>query len=164
MCDAAKRDAVAPCGAMPTREGAGSVGEVADAQDVRRAFEAARRRFCEADSFDVQRDEASNMLGHLSRLIALKGRSETIADEPSAETARKVLLFRHKDVHDVAEIATSGDVFTDALTNLFGVLVWAAAPEVVEDRRYGPYGVAEIIGRPVVDTLAAAFDEVDALP
>jgi len=135
-----------------------------DDTDLRRAFLAACSRLAEATSFDVQCDEVGNMLGHLNRLIQFKGYEKRIAKEPSTPMARRVLVFRHKNEHDLVTPAAAGDAFPDTFTELSGVLEWVESDELLKDSRYERYKVVDIIGRPVIDTFAEAFEEVYALP
>lgn len=130
---------------------------------IKRAFDSAFQRFCEAQSFEDQEDEASNMLHHLGRLIDERGGVNQYVGSPApAEHAAALLLYRHKDTHDAVRLGTTDDVFTDHFTDLFGTLVWALPPVIQNDARFGPYDVAYLVGRPVVDTLRAAFDAVFA--
>ena len=69
---------------------------------IRRAFDAAFQRFREADSFEGQEDELSNMLHHLFRLVDARGGVDKFEAEPQlAGHAAALVLMRHKDTHEL---------------------------------------------------------------
>lgn len=131
---------------------------------IRRAFLAARARFASANSFDEQEDETSNMLHHLSRLVDARGGVERFASDPGGTRyAAGLVLRRHKDVHEVAVVARGGDVFSDTFTELLGTLVWTDEA-IRADKRYARYDAGAVEGKPVIDTISAAFDYLIDLP
>jgi hypothetical protein len=132
-----------------------------EVRDIRRAFDAAHERFAAATSFEVQRDEMSNMLNQLFRMVEMfKGGVGALPDG----TAKRVSLYRHKDTHETTAVASEEDMFNDTFTDMFGVLVWTAPESITSDNRFERYKVSEIVGQPVVETPAQAFDEAEALP
>ncbi|MBW9119059.1 hypothetical protein JNB63_03040 [Microbacterium trichothecenolyticum] len=128
-----------------------------------RTFGAARKRFADAMSFELQQDELGVMLDQLYRLIELRGSIKRITTEPTTPTAMAIVLFRHKDVHESTRAAVGDDVVTDYFTNVVGALVWSAHPAVASDPRFTAYGTEHLIGSPALDTTIAAFEEVRAL-
>lgn len=131
----------------------------------KRAFDAAFKRFCSAQSVEEQHDEMSNMLHQFFRAVERRGGVDAFAKDPSAhEHAAAVSLVRHKDTHEVVAIVDLRDVFSDTFTDLFGSLVWALPASVKADKRYARYDAAYLEGQPVADTLRRAFDAVIALP
>jgi hypothetical protein len=148
----------------PLRYGAGMTFRDSDAR-IRRAFDAAFRRFCEADSFEGQEDELSNMLHHLFRLVEVRGGIERYeAERYLSGHAAALVLMRHKDTHKLVQVTEPADVFGDYFTNMFGRLVWNPPPEVIADNRYLRYDAVFLKGRTVLDTLRAAYDAVESSP
>ncbi|WP_104176482.1 hypothetical protein [Cryobacterium sp. Y50] len=133
-------------------------------ESICRPFDAARWRLAEADSFDVQRDELGHMLHQFFRLVELKGGVEILKCEPSASTALAILLFRHKNTHEVTRVAEPADVFIDTFTNLYGALIWDAPPEIAGDNRFTAWGTDSMVGKPALDTMTEAFNQVLTLP
>jgi hypothetical protein len=132
---------------------------------IRRAFDAAFQRFCEADSFEGQEDELSNMLHHLFRLVEVRGGIERYEAEPYVSGhAAALVLMRHKDTHKLIQVTEPADVFGDCFTNMFGRLVWNPPAEVVADNRYLKYDAVFLEGRTVLGTLRAAYDAVESSP
>lgn len=132
---------------------------------ITRPFLKARKRFCEATSFDDQRDELGHMLDELFRMIELRGGVARLEKNPAAApTALAVILFRHKRTHETTRPGAQGDVFTDFFTNMFGSLIWDAPDAVLHDGRYGKYNTSSVVGKPCLDTVNRAFDEVSMLP
>ncbi|TFD29148.1 hypothetical protein [Cryobacterium sp. TMT2-23] len=133
-------------------------------ESIRRPFYAARLRLAEADSFDVQRDELGHMLHQFFRLVEFRGGVEKLKIEPSASTALAILLFRHKNTHRVTRVAEPADVFIDTFTNLFGSLIWDAPPEIASDSRFTAWGTDSMVGKPALETMTEAFNQVLTLP
>jgi hypothetical protein len=132
---------------------------------IRRAFDAAFHRFCEADSFEGQEDELSNMLHHLFRLVEARGGMDKFVAEPQlAGHAAALVLMRHKDTHELVQVTTPADVFGDYFTNMFGTMVWNPPADVVADKRYLHYDATFLKGRIVLDTLRTAYDAVESSP
>jgi hypothetical protein len=148
---------------------------------VRRPFDAALLRMCQAGDVDLLRDELSNMLHHMYRLGELRRRRWSISTDVNAQVNQRAkavpgvmgaLWIRCYDTHEIASLATPGDVYSDYYTEMYGVLVWkplAAMPfasrpkRVAMSDRYDDYEVA-LRNKPVLDTLRGAFDGLKALP
>jgi hypothetical protein len=140
---------------------------------VRRAFDAASRRMCEAGDEGQLADELSNMLHHLYRLGELQShrwgltKSAFNAKVSAVPGALGGLWIRAFDTHEVATVSELGDLISDYYTNIYGVLVWrshAAMPFANSDKdgRYVDYDT-NLQDRPVLDTLNAAFSGLEAL-
>jgi hypothetical protein len=99
---------------------------------VRRPFDAALLRMCQAGDVDLLRDELSNMLHHMYRLGELCARRWQLKGDHAGFNAKvaKVagalgaLWIRTFDTHEIASISTTGDVYSDFYTELDGVAVW----------------------------------------
>jgi hypothetical protein len=147
---------------------------------VRRPFDAAFLRMCQAKSVDLLRDELSNMLQHTYRLSELcrrrwklnkndhHGLNAKVARVPGALGA---IWIRSFDTHEIAELSTTDDVYSDFYTELYGVAVWKpleAMPFVHRPAersamlaRYDDYRNLERM--PVLDTMRPAFDGLASL-
>jgi hypothetical protein len=146
---------------------------------IRRAFEAARLRMCQLADPDCLPDELSNMLHHHYRLGELRRRrwrlTNTRTDKKAFDArvqavpgALGAMWIRSYDTHDAELVVEVGGLFSNYMTNLFGVLVWqprSALPFTAPDGdgRYRDYDAA-LDGRPVLDSLSRAFDGLAALP
>lgn len=157
---------------------------------VKRPFDAAFLRMCQAADPDLLDDELSNMLQQMYRLGELRKRRWKRAASPSAPGTGKLtetelnakvkavpgvmgaLWIRAFDTHDVVQVSTLKDAYTDFYTEMYGVLVWkpvASMPFVIEPTknphldRYEDYK-ASLQNRPVLDTMRQAFDGLAMLP
>jgi hypothetical protein len=141
---------------------------------IRRAFDNAFQRICEATTPADAEDEFSNALNHLYRLNELgKNRlgedafhNKLRGSDDDLRAARAAIWARTFDVHDVVAVAAMGDVFSDYFTAMFGVLVWkplASLPEQTDKYdRHLDY-VKFLKGMPVLGTSRRAFDAMAAL-
>lgn len=147
---------------------------------VKRPFDAAFLRMTEAGSIELLRDELSNTLHHMYRLGELCHQRWQLTTDKDAEFNRRAvavpgvigaLWIRCYDTHDMARLATAGDVYTDYYTELYGVLVWntlgampfakrPTKPAMIE--RYDDYS-RSLENKPVLDTLRQAFDGLSKL-
>jgi hypothetical protein len=145
---------------------------------VRRPFEAALLRMCQAGDVDLLRDELSNMLHHMYRLSELCRRrwgvnrwsglnNRVVNVVPGALGA---IWIRRYDTHHLFEVANIGEVCSDFYTELYGVLAWKPlasmgfVKEPDEDwalTRYQDYQGLENMA--VLDTMRRAFDGLAAL-
>lgn len=104
------------------------------------------------------------MLHHLFRIVEARGGIKKYEADPQlAGHTAALVLMRHKDTHQLVQVTEPADVFTDYFTNKFGTLVWDAPADAVADNRYSKYDAAFLEGRPVLDTLRAAYDAVELL-
>jgi hypothetical protein len=145
---------------------------------VRRPFEAAFLRMRQAGDLDLLRDELSNMLHHMYRLSELCCRRWQV--NPSGFNAKVVdvvpgalgaIWIRCYDTHDIAEVSTTGDLYTDFYTELYGVAAWkpVAAMHFVNKPtkgsalpRYQDYH-GHLENKAVLDTMRRAFDGLATL-
>ncbi len=110
---------------------------------ARRAFEAARKRMCAAESVEELEDELSNMLGQMYRLSEHK--ASTFPNDSAYYDALKAAVpaanasiwARSFDTHQLVVVAEPGDVFSDFMTNMFGVLVWRSLSHLPKTTRRG---------------------------
>ena len=147
--------------------------------DVRRAFDAAFRRMCEATNSGEQRDELSNLLHHLYRLGELRSRrwgtnDRKLSDNDfNAHTSHipgvlGALWIRGYDTHEIATLAKSKDAYSDFYTKISGILVWQCVidmPFIKKPRpadRYVDYQL-NLENKSVLDSLRFAFDALAAL-
>jgi hypothetical protein len=147
---------------------------------VQRPFDAAFSRMCRAGDVDLLRDELSNMLQHMYRLSELCSRRWQLKRDPAGFNAKVVnvvpgalgaIWIRRYDTHEIAEVSTTADIYSDSYTDLYGVLVWkrlAAMPFIAKPdnrsanlARYNDYQGLE--NKPVLDTMRRAFDGLAAL-
>ena len=135
-----------------------------------RPFDAAFLRMCRAGDTDVRRDELSNMLHHMYRLSELCARRWQLKGDHTAINAWVInvvpgalggVWIRTYDTHDISSISTSGDVYSDFYTELYGVALWkplATMPFVNKPtkawgvQRYNDYQNLE--DKAVLDTFA----------
>ena len=146
---------------------------------VRRPFDAALLRMCQAGDVDLLRDELSNMLHHMYRLGELCARrwglkgdhmgfnAKVLKAVPGALGAMWMTTY---DTHDLFSVSTTGDVYSNFYTNLYGVAVWepiSGMPFVNKPskawgvERYDDYKNLE--DRPILDTTRRAFDGMASL-
>jgi hypothetical protein len=112
---------------------------------IRRAFDNAFRRICEATTPADAEDEFSNALNHMYRLNELgKNRlgkdafHNKLLGSDDLRAARATIWARTFDVHDVVAVAAMGDVFSDYFTAMFGVLVWKPLASLPDQTAVGP--------------------------
>lgn len=146
---------------------------------VRRAFDAAFQRMCEASDRDEQHDELSNLLHHLYRLGELRSRrwgtnGQKLPERDFNARATQVpgalgaLWIRSYDTHEIATVSKLKDAYSDFYTKMYGILVWqciADMPFVKPPKpadRYTDYR-SNLENNPVLDTLRSAFDGLAAL-
>ena len=148
---------------------------------VRRPFEAAFLRLCEADHLDGVRDEVSNALHHLYRLGELRRRrwATTSGGKPltNSDFNQKAgpvpgvlgaLWIRSFDTHEIASLISPGDAYADIYANT--VAVWNSVstmsflgkPTGAMVDRCSDY-VSALQDRVVIDTLRAVFDGLEKL-
>ena len=142
---------------------------------VRRAFDTAFRRICEATTPADAEDDFSNLLGQLYRLNEL-GKSrfgkdtwhKKLTDSDDLRAARAAVWARTFDAHDVVDVASMGNVFPEVYTAMYGVLVWkplASLPQQTDihghDRHLDYASFLE--NRGVLGTSRRAFDAMAAL-
>jgi hypothetical protein len=147
--------------------------------DVRRAFDAAFRRMCEAINSGEQRDELSNLLHHLYRLGELRSRRWGTNDQKLSDNdfnARTThipgvlgaLWIRGYDTHEIATLAKSKDAYSEFYTKMPGILVWQCIidmPFIKKPKpadRYVDYQL-NLENESVLDSLRSAFDALAAL-
>jgi hypothetical protein len=110
-----------------------------DLTAVRRPFDAAFLRVCQAENLDLLRDELSNMLHHMYRLSELCRRRWQV-NRPGLNAkvvnivpdALGAIWIRRFDTHEIAEVSTAGGFYSGLYTE-YGVAVWkpvAAMPFV----------------------------------
>ena len=140
---------------------------------IRRAFDAAFQRLCEAKNPEVAEDELSNLLCQLYRLSELvkhefdddKRFYDALRATPDRCAARAAMWVRNFDTHNAVVVADMGDSWPDYFTEMFGTLVWRPLAELPEQS--SPYGRgdydAQLAGRPVLDTARRAFDTLAAM-
>jgi hypothetical protein len=153
------------------------IPHVTGAADAERAFRASFGRMCAANTFDAAADELSNMLHQLYRLSELAkprydgatGFYAALAQQSGGEVAGAMLWARTFDTHSVARVAAAGDVISDYITEMVGVLVWKprsqlppADPRYPSHGRYVLYG-RFLEGRPVLDTSQVALNAMIGL-
>lgn len=146
---------------------------------VRRAFDAAFQRMCDATSTDQLRDELSNLLHHMYRLGELRSRrwganNQKLSDSEFNARVIQVpgvlgaLWIRSYDTHEIATVSKLKGVYSKFYTRIYGVLVWqciADMPFVMKPKaaeRYNDYQ-SNLENKPVLDTLRSAFDGLAAL-
>ena len=142
---------------------------------IRRAFDAAFQRMCEAENPEIAEDELSNMLSQHYRLSELVKHEfgpapfydfyDALRATPERCAARAAMWVRNFDTHEAVVVADMGDVWTDYWTEMFGTLVWrplADLPEQSSPWGRGDYD-AQLAGRPVLDTARRAFDTLAAM-
>jgi hypothetical protein len=145
---------------------------------VRRPFDAAFSRMCQAGDIDLLRDELSNMLHHMYRLSELcrrrwgvnrwSGLNDRVVNVvPGALGA---IWIRRYDTHEIASVSTMADLYSDFFSDLYGVLAWkpVASMGFVEEpdkdwalTRYQDYQGLE--NKAVLDTMRRAFDGLASL-
>lgn len=91
------------------------------------AFDAAFLRMCEAATEDGLMAELSNALHHFYRLRELWFRrlpnfGAAEASDAALRASRGASWIRNFDTHQLFEVASEGDVFSDYFTATFGVL------------------------------------------
>jgi hypothetical protein len=142
---------------------------------IRRAFDNAFRRICEATTPADAEDEFSNALNHMYRLNELgKNRlgkdafHNKLLGSDDLRAARAAIWARTFDVHDVVAAAAMGDVYSDYFTAMYGVLVWkplASLPDQTDkwghDRHLDYASFLE--NRSVLGTSRRAFDAMATL-
>jgi hypothetical protein len=153
------------------------IPRVTGAADAERAFRASFGRMCAASTFDAAADELSNMLHQLYRLSELakaryRGASDfyaALAQRSGGDVAAAMLWARTFDTHSVVRVAAAGDVFSDYMTEMFGVLVWKPRSRLPQaDPKYSAHGRDVLYdrfldGRPVLDTSQVALKAVIGL-
>ena len=145
---------------------------------VRRPFNAAFSRMCQVGDVDLLRDELSNMLHHMYRLGELGARTWGLKDDRTGFNARVkavpgalgAMWIRTYDTHELFSVSTTGDVYSDFYTEVYGVAVWepiSAMPFANKPskawgiERYDDYQNLE--NKPVLDTMRHAFDGLASL-
>jgi len=140
---------------------------------IRRAFDAAFQRMCEAKNPEAAEDELSNLLCQLYRLSELVKHEfgdptrfhDALRATPDHCAARAAMWVRNFDTHQTVVVADMGDSFTDYFTEMFGTLVWRPLADLPEQRsNYGRADYdAQLAGQPVLDTARRAFDTLAAM-
>jgi hypothetical protein len=143
---------------------------------VRRPFEAAFDRMCQADDLDLLHDELSNMLHHMYRLGELCAGRWGLKNDPARFNAKvKVpgalgaLWVRRYDTQEIVSVSDPADVYTDRYLKLYELLVWkpvaaieGKAPGGSALARYQDYQ-GHLENNPVLDTMRPAFDGLATL-
>jgi hypothetical protein len=146
---------------------------------VRRAFDAALQRMCEATDVDTLQDELSNMLHHMYRLGELRKRrweagNQKFTDSDFTKRVTQVsgalgaLWIRNYDTHQIARISRLADMYSNFYTEMYGILSWQPVtampfikiPNAID--RYTDY-CSNLEDKPVLDTLRKAFDDLAGL-
>jgi hypothetical protein len=145
---------------------------------VRHAFGAAFLRMCQAETEDALAAELSNLLHHLFRLRELcvrrlgPGFYATAAASSDLRAAMGACWARNFDTHEVyapADVSEDGygDFYSDYYTALYGVVLWKPLAQLPRQQDPGHHRevdyVAELEGKPVLDTLRRAFDGLAGL-
>jgi hypothetical protein len=145
---------------------------------VRRPFNAAFTRMCQAGEVDLLRDELSNMLHHMYRLGELCARRWQLTGDHAGFNAKVKVVpgalgamwIRAFDTHEIASVSTMADLYSDFYSDLFGVLAWksiSVMPFVNKPtkawgiERYNDYQNLE--NKPVRNTMRQAFDGLASL-
>jgi hypothetical protein len=137
---------------------------------IKRAFDESFKRMCSAPYDTDLEDELSNLLHHLYRLAEWARKQKGLAKVDffraalaQSPEARPALWVRTFDTHDALVTASTGDVYSDYYTNMYGVLVWEPLQTLqATDATFGrdnDYAVS-LAGKPVLDTIRAAFDQL----
>jgi hypothetical protein len=141
---------------------------------VRRAFDGAFRRICEATTPADAEEAFSSALDWLYRLNELGKQRlgnafhQMLLGSDDLRAARAAVWARTFDVHVVVAVASMGDVYPDYYTAMYGVLVWkplASLPEQIDRRghdRHLDYANS-LENRSVLGTTRRAFDAMAAL-
>jgi hypothetical protein len=142
---------------------------------IRRAFDNAFQRLCEASTPADAEDEFSNTLNHMYRLNELGKRRlgdktfhQRMIGSDDLRAARAAIWARTFDVHDVVAVAAMGAVLSDYLTAMVGVLVWkplASLPDQTDKWGYDRHldYASFLENRSVLGTSRRAFDAMAAL-
>jgi hypothetical protein len=140
---------------------------------IRRAFDAAFLRMCEAKNPETAEDELSNLLSQIYRLRELvrKELGDTpffaaMSLTPERQAAGGAVWVRTFDTHDAVVVGKMGDIYTDYYTEMYGTLVWRPLidlPEKSNAHGHDDEYATQLAGRPVLDTVRRAFDALAAM-
>jgi hypothetical protein len=143
---------------------------------IRRAFDAAFQRMCEAENPETAEDELSNLLSQIYRLGELVkkrkfgGKNARFHDAlrvtPEGNTARATLWARTFDTHDAVVVGKMDDIFSDYYTKMYGTLVWRPLTDLpAQSSSHGQHDdyVTYLAGCAVFDTVRQAFDTLAAM-
>lgn len=140
---------------------------------IRRAFDAAFQRMCEAENPEAAEDELSSVLSQVYRL------SEVVKDKlgkgifykamlatNDRRMARAATWARTFDTHDAVVVAEMADIVTDYYTEMYGTLAWRPLDEL--PKQAGNHDehldyAAQLAGHGVLDTVRQAFDTLAAM-
>ena len=120
--------------------------------------------------------ELSNLLHQLYRLgelcrrrlapagarLSPKAFGAMLTGSRGLRAARAAMWARGLDTHDLVEVATPPDSYSDRYGDIYGAVTWRPLTQTDPDGRHLDYA-NELEGRSVLDTMRRAFDALAAL-
>jgi hypothetical protein len=142
--------------------------------DPKQGFDLAFKALCEAADFDAAEICLGHAMEDLYRLYELAkqppstkaSRDVALEATDSGKTALAVVWARKFRTHDVVEVSRAADIYSDYLTNLYGMLAWRPRSDFTtstDGRDWHLLYDSYLEGRPVLDTLQTAVSAVMAV-